>query len=185
MNNITSFLVKSVILYIIWQGLSIVWIQQPDGPNEQLVTLTGQVIEFILTKAGYHSSCQWGTLPPDENLYVAMSKKALIISLNGTDAVALAPGCSGLELMALFLGFIIAYPGKALYKIVFGCIGIFGIFITNIARVIALAINITFSYESFEINHQYSYNFVMYGLVFLLWMWWVNKYSTVAKPLTN
>ena len=92
-----------------------------------------------------------------------------------------ADACNGLELFALFTGFILAFPGKWKYKAIFIPAGIFLIFLINVLREIALSLNYKFFQETFELNHKYTYVFIVYIFVFIIWRYWLKNYSSLVK----
>ncbi|MCC2547242.1 exosortase family protein XrtF [Hymenobacter sp. BT175] len=83
--------------------------------------------------------------------------------------------CNGLVLYALFTGFILAFPGAWRHKLWFIPAGVASIYLLNIIRVVALAINHHYSHHTVEFNHHYTFTFIVYGWILLLWMWWANR----------
>ena len=90
-------------------------------------------------------------------------------------------GCNGLVLYALFTGFIISFPGKILSKFTFIPFGILIIYLTNIIRICLLTyIRLNYSF-SFDFNHKYTFTFIVYGIIFLLWRYWVSNFSDIEE----
>ncbi len=89
--------------------------------------------------------------------------------------------CNGLNLFALFSGFIIAYPGKIKYKLVFIPSGIIIIHIINIVRIAGLCIVLLYRPGWMNFNHTYTFTIIAYICIFSLWMLWVNKFSRRGK----
>lgn len=178
--NLYPFFAKAIALYLFWLLATHLWLYQPNNLNDQIVVATGKAVESIFKKIGYESGCQWIMLQTSD-VYLPDTREALAISIDGKNTVAIGSGCSGLDLMALYLGFLIAYPGTIKPKLIFAAVGVLAIFIANVARITALAFHIASSYETFEINHKYSYNFLLYSIVFVLWMVWVQRYSSASK----
>jgi exosortase/archaeosortase family protein len=81
--------------------------------------------------------------------------------------------------VALYTGFLIAFPGNIKSKLYFIGIGTLVIWILNIIRIAALAMLDTISREWTEFNHTYTFTLVMYGVIFLTWYIWLNKYAHV------
>jgi exosortase/archaeosortase family protein len=103
-----------------------------------------------------------------------------LITLDGQSLVWIDSGCTGLTLMALFAGFIFAYPGPIIKKAWYIPVGILAIYLVNIIRVVALALNHIMSRSSFDFNHKYTYTLVTYLAIFGLWMLWANRLSGVS-----
>lgn len=104
-----------------------------------------------------------------------------IVEINGEPVVLVADGCNGLELFALYAGFLLCFPGRWKYKAIFIPSGILLIYLINVAREMALALNYKFFQETFEFNHKYTYVFIVYIFVFVLWRFWLNRYSSLAR----
>ncbi|GAA4382362.1 exosortase X [Hymenobacter koreensis] len=104
------------------------------------------------------------------------------LAVEGRPAVIVGAPCNGLVLYALFTGFIIAFPGPWRHKLVYIPLGIGLIFLLNIGRVVALALNQHYAHQSVDFNHHYTFSFVVYGFIFYLWMRWVRRYTPSDAP---
>ena len=90
-------------------------------------------------------------------------------------------GCNALSVMILFTAFIIAFTGKWKHTILFILSGIVLIHILNVIR-IALLSAALFHFPEYEhILHGVIFPLFIYGVVFILWVIWVNKFSIYAK----
>jgi exosortase/archaeosortase family protein len=103
-----------------------------------------------------------------------------LLYMDGLPAVVVGAPCDGLALYALFAGFVLAYPGPARVRLWFVPLGIVCLFALNVLRVAALALNHHYAHRSVEFNHHYTFNFVVYGCICGLWVWWVRRYGRVA-----
>lgn len=99
------------------------------------------------------------------------------ILIDGSNGVWVGSGCNALTLFFLFAVFIAAYPGHQKSKWWFIPFGVISIHILNIFRVVALAMIALYKPQYLDFNHTYTFTFIIYGYIFLLWMWWVNKFS--------
>lgn len=90
-------------------------------------------------------------------------------------------GCNSISVIILFLAFIIAFSGAIKTTIWFGILGSFLIYGVNIFRIAILSIGILNYPEYQEILHSLVFPAIIYGLVFLLWIIWVNKFSHFIK----
>ncbi len=108
-----------------------------------------------------------------------------IVRIVGTYGVYLDKGCLARNLMGIFAGFVIAYPGKIKHKLWFVPMGIFIIIILNIFRLSGLAILVECCPEKVEFNHHYVFKIIVFAFTFLLWYIWVFKIVvTKNKPTT-
>lgn len=106
---------------------------------------------------------------------------SLMFMVNEKYVVKIVEGCTSISVMILFLAFIIAFSGSIKHTIIFGLIGLILIYLTNIFRIVALSL-IIYHYPKYQdILHTVFFPAVIYGMVFLLWIIWVNKYALINK----
>jgi exosortase/archaeosortase family protein len=103
-----------------------------------------------------------------------------LLSVDGQPAVIVGAPCDGLVLYALFAGFIVAFPSPLRPKLWFIPAGIIVLYLINIVRVGALALNQHYAHRSVDFNHHYTFSFVVYAFICLLWMQWVRRYGLPA-----
>ncbi len=102
------------------------------------------------------------------------------VTIFGQPAVYVGNPCNGLVLYALFVGFVLAYPGSGRRRLWFVPLGLATIYWLNVLRIAVLALNHTYWYHTVEFNHHYTFTFVAYGAILLLWRQWVRPRTTVA-----
>jgi len=98
-----------------------------------------------------------------------------IVKIVGTPGVYLDRGCLARNLMGLYAGFILAYPGKTGHKLWYLPMGLALITILNIIRLGGMAMTIKCCPEYVDFNHHYAFKVVVFGFIFLLWYIWVFK----------
>ncbi len=103
------------------------------------------------------------------------------IRIVGTGGVYLDRGCLGRNLLGLFAGFIIAYPGKIKYKLWYIPAGLIVINIINIARICGLAYIVLAFPQYVDINHHVIFKYTAYTFIFLMWYFWIKNYSVSAR----
>ncbi|RZK24117.1 MAG: hypothetical protein EOO63_17305, partial [Hymenobacter sp.] len=101
--------------------------------------------------------------------------KPTLLLLNRYPSVFVGAKCDGLVLYALLAGFVLAYPGPAQRRLWFIPLGIVALWLLNIARIIALALNYKYSPETFEFDHHYAFNAVAYAALGGLWLLWTRQ----------
>lgn len=105
-----------------------------------------------------------------------------IIFIEGaSQSVNLLRGCMGRNLMGIFAGFILAFPGNYKHKLWYIPTGIAFIILINIFRVIGLAYNSYCCPENTQFNHDTFFNYSIYLLTFVMWTIWVQKFSPLRK----
>ena len=119
--------------------------------------------------------------PREFNILERYEVPAYVVALNDVESIYIGNGCNGLMITALYIGFILAYPGRWKPKLGFIVFGTIALYVLNIIRILLLAVHYEQSRTLFEINHKYTYVFLVYSVVFLLWIKWVNNYSVTAN----
>ncbi|HSI91325.1 MAG TPA: archaeosortase/exosortase family protein [Adhaeribacter sp.] len=163
--QVIKFLATALGLYIAWYLFYDLWMF-PDGRLDtwlslQEVYLSSEVLQLV----GYNAGAQGDRL-----------------TINGYPVVAVGNPCNAMVLFALFAGFIIAYPGPWKAKLYYIPVGIIAIYLLNVLRIVALALNSFHSRHTLEFNNKYTFAAVVYCCIFLFWMYWVKHY---AKPVTE
>lgn len=170
-----SFVIKAVLILIGWTVLYYGFIK-PDGRVDQW--LTSQVVNG--TKVGL----EW--LGYDTTLGYANPGESTsrMIYIDGQAVVLVADACNGLELMVLFIGFLLCFPGPWKYKAIIIPLGTLMVFVINVIREVILSLNYKFFQETFDFNHKYTYVFFVYLFVFLIWRYWLNNYSAIGRKVS-
>ena len=160
---VKTFLIRCGIAYVIWLVLFYGWIQ-PDGRINAF--LTGLVIQ--------------GTVIGLDLLRYDAYGQGNLVYIDDQPVVLVADNCNGLELFALYVGFLLCFPGKWKYKAIFIPVGLLVIFLVNVIREVILSLNYKFFQETFDFNHKYTYVFAVYIVIFLIWRFWLKRYSVIA-----
>jgi exosortase family protein XrtF len=100
---------------------------------------------------------------------------------NGKFTIRIIEGCNAISVIILFVSFVIAFSGKFKTTLLFIVTGSVLIYILNVIRIAILTV-LLFSFpENEHILHGVLFPLIIYGLVFILWVFWVNKFSKYAK----
>ncbi|MGH2664902.1 exosortase family protein XrtF [Flavobacterium sp.] len=90
-------------------------------------------------------------------------------------------GCNAISVIILFVSFVVAFSGKWKPTLFFILGGSLFVYILNIFR-IALLVILTYKFpEKEHILHDVLFPLIIYGTVFILWVFWVNKFSKYAS----
>jgi exosortase family protein XrtF len=89
----------------------------------------------------------------------------------------IADGCNGLELMVLYMGFIICFSSSLLKKLIFMIFGLIVIYCANILRCAGLAFLKVKYNDYFDFSHHYTFKITLYGIIFLMWMLYTKQYK--------
>jgi exosortase family protein XrtF len=123
----------------------------------------------------------------DDNSYTMPNPTESSVKLfyHGKWIARIIEGCNAVSVMILFVSFVIAFSGKIKHTILFIISGCFIVHFFNVLRIALLSVSIFFYPEYEHILHGVIFPLIIYGIVFLLWVVWVNKFSTYVKNDTK
>jgi exosortase/archaeosortase family protein len=89
--------------------------------------------------------------------------------------IAINHGCSGLKQILQFALLMLVFPGPWKHKLWFIPLGIFIVHLTNLFRIIGLAIVLVTVPDYWDFSHDYIFRPFFYVVIFSLWVYWVEK----------
>ncbi len=92
--------------------------------------------------------------------------------------------CSGLKQIMQFVILMMVFPGPWKRKFWFIPLGVFIVHLTNLFRVIGLSVVLVTTPNNWGFSHDYIFRPLFYLVIFLMWVWWVDKLS-VKKNTEN
>lgn len=105
---------------------------------------------------------------------------AVNLFYNGKHMARIIEGCNGLSVIILFIAFIVAFSGRIKTTILYIIGGSLLIHILNVARIALLSVLMYYFPKQEHFLHGVVFPLFIYGVVFLLWIIWVNKFSKYA-----
>ena len=137
---------------------------------DYVTNLTALQSESLLETVGYEAR----TEPhPDE-----ASMKLII---NDKYVARVIEGCNSLSVIILFISFIVAFSERWKSTLLYLLAGSVLIYVVNLIRIVILSIGLYHYPWRREILHTVIFPLIIYGMVFLLWMFWVNRYARLKK----
>lgn len=112
-----------------------------------------------------------------------LKQACMKLFLNDKYIARVVEGCNALSVMILFVAFVIAFKGKWKHTILFIITGILIIHILNVLRIALLSMALFHYPEYGHILHGVIFPLFIYGVVFGLWVIWVQKFSSYAKAV--
>lgn len=138
-------------------------------------------VDRITRIVGYNVDFLMRRFNSDIIIQKSISDPWLEVWYNKTYVIRIVEGCNAVSVIILFISFVIAFSGKFKTTLLFILSGTLFIYILNVVRIALLAI-LLFSYpEKVHLLHGVLFPLIIYGLVFVLWVLWVDKFSKYAK----
>jgi exosortase family protein XrtF len=100
---------------------------------------------------------------------------------DGLVVINVYEGCNGINVIIVFVAFLVAFGGPPKSLVLFGIGGIVLIHLFNLARIAFLFFLALSNSRSFYYYHKYLFTATLYGVVFLLWAVWVLKFTKDQK----
>jgi exosortase family protein XrtF len=97
--------------------------------------------------------------------------------LDGNFIARIIEGCNSISVIILFLSFIIAFSGKLKTTFFYILSGSVLIYVVNLFRIVVLSLGVYHYPKYSEVLHKVVFPGIIYGMVFLLWIFWVNRFS--------
>ena len=164
--SVLLFLAKMLAVYGVWYVMYDLWLL-PDGRLDAWLSENVAVVSGgLLNGLGFGATVE--------------GRSVLMEDIPG---VRIVDGCNGLTTIGLFVGFVIAYPGRFWRRLAFLPAGMFAIYATNVVRVAVMVIVQRHWPAAFDPLHGYGLTTIFYVTVFGLWVAWANYGG--AQALTD
>jgi len=95
----------------------------------------------------------------------------------GRAVLSVYEGCNGLNTMIIFVAFLFAFGPVSRPLFWFVPAGLLIIHLANLARISMLFYVAAYMPDKMYFVHKYLFTAILYAVIFLLWVWWVNRYS--------
>jgi exosortase/archaeosortase family protein len=103
--------------------------------------------------------------------------KTMYFTNNGY--IAVNRSCSGFKQILQFVLLMLVFPGSWKRKLWFIPLGILVVYLTNLFRIVGLSVVLITMPEHWDFSHDYVFRPFFYVVIFMLWVWWVEK---LARP---
>jgi exosortase family protein XrtF len=163
------FLTKFFCSYVLLTVLYYFYLSQFDATKKEIDGITSSVANQTV------SVLRW--FDKDAHLLKHTAQPSIKIIYQGKYISRIIEGCNAISVMVLFIAFVVAFSGKLKQTLLFILVGSVIIHVLNILRIALLSIAL-FHYPQYEhLLHGVVFPLFIYGVVFMLWVIWVNKFS--------
>ncbi len=137
---------------------------------DYITNLTAEQSRSIISSVGYEARIEAHPNEPSQKLIINNKFVARVIE-----------GCNSVSIIILFIAFVIAFSGELKKTVFFILAGSVLIYAVNLIRIAILSIGLFHYPWRREILHTVIFPLIIYGLVFLLWMVWVRRFTRAMK----
>jgi len=171
--SVVKFIVTFLLVYLVLTVTYKTYLDYSTGHKthtDYLTNLVAKQSKALINAMGY-----------DAQVAQHDQESSVKLILNGKYVARVVEGCNSISVIILFVSFIIAFAGKFKTTIFYLLSGSVLIYAVNIIRVAILSIGLYNYPWRKEILHTVIFPLIIYGIVFLLWMFWVNRFSKLKK----
>ncbi|MFD1614726.1 exosortase family protein XrtF [Gelatiniphilus marinus] len=170
---VIKFILTFLLVYVVFSVLYHFYLEFSDGATyypDYLTHLVAQQTQNLLNGFGYNTQ----VLPhPNE--------ASMQLIVNGTYLARVIEGCNAVSVIILFVSFVIAFSGKLKTTLFFILSGSVLIYAVNLLRIAILCMALYHYPEHEGVLHGVVFPGIIYGMVFLLWIFWVNRFSNLKN----
>ena len=134
--------------------------------------------DFITTQVAKQSSWLIGLLGYDAFVEPLSKVPAMKLHINESYLARIVEGCNSVSILILFSAFIVSFAQRWKKTLLFILGGVLFLYLINIARIALFTIALYEYPQHKEILHDVIFPGIIYGSVFLLWMYWVRNIGT-------
>ncbi len=164
------FLGKFLAIYFVCSIIYGIYVESFGNQADAITWWVSDQTVSILYSLGYDA----GTRPVESYPKVAL--------LNGSNTVVnLFEGCNGINIMILFMAFVVAFSGKFKDMLWFIPAGFLFIHLANLGRIVLLYWVAETKPDYMYFTHKYLFTASIYGAIFFLWVVWVAKFSDLGN----
>ena len=167
------FLGKFLLTYILLTVLYQIYLNQYDSKKCE--------VDFFTKVVANESDLILKWIDAESYTVLDMKEPSINIYFHHKCVSRIIEGCNALSIIILFLSFIIAFKGKLKHTILFVLLGSIIIHVLNICRIALLSVALYYFPKYEHLLHGVIFPLIIYGIVFILWVIWVNKFSKYAN----
>lgn len=171
--SVVKFILTFLLVYLVLSLSYKVYLDYSVGKSyypDYLTHLVARQTEALINTLGYKAEI---INHPDE--------PSIKLIINGKYVARAVEGCNSLSVIILFISFMVAFAGRLKPTALYILAGSVLIYSVNLMRIVILSIGLYHYPWRREILHTVIFPLIIYGLVFLLWMFWVNRFSKFKK----
>ena len=171
--SVIKFILTFLVVYVSLSVAYKLYLQFSDGSRfypDYMTHLVSKQSEALLNTFGY-----------DVEVLPHPNEPSMKLILNGKYLARIIEGCNAVSVIILFVSFIIAFSGKLKTTFFYLLSGSVLIYIVNLIRIVILSLGLYHYPEQSEFLHTVVFPGIIYGMVFLLWIFWVNRFSKLKN----
>ncbi len=170
---VVRFILTFLIVYLLLSVAYKFYLDHSDGTKyypDYFTNLVADQSNYLIQSFGY-----------DAKVVSHANEPSMKILINNKFVARVVEGCNSISVIILFVSFMIAFAGKFKVTFLYILTGSVLLYTVNLFRIAILSIGLFHYPWRREILHIVIFPLIIYGMVFLLWMFWVNRFSKLKS----
>ena len=180
---IRLFLGKALLFFIVWKVIYSFFLFDSQILDKLLTQHVGDASAFVLNNTGMSGFTSVNEPYIKNYNGEAIPQQVTAIYHNDNIILNIANACNGLELLVLYVGFIVCMPSSIFRKLKYIVIGVLALNLINIIRCVGLIYLSEYYQTYFDFAHHYLFKAVIYASTFLMWMLFSRKINLKNEAL--
>lgn len=171
--SVIKFILTFLLVYAVLSFSYKLYLDYSEGSKyypDYFTNLVAWQSESLLDSFGYDASI---AKHPDE--------PSMKIIINNKYVARVVEGCNSISVLILFISFMIAFASTLKTTFFYILAGSVLIYVVNLLRIAILSIGLYHYPWRREELHTVIFPLIIYGMVFLLWMFWVNRFANLKS----
>jgi exosortase family protein XrtF len=146
-----------------------------------LSQFTADEIDGVTRLVAEHTEQLMSVFKADFQVKSVANEDFLRLIYNGSYVARMIEGCNAISIIILFISFVFSFSGKIKTTSLFLLFGSCIVYFLNVIRIAFLCVLMYNFPEKEGLLHGVLFPLFIYGVVFLLWLVWVNKFASDGK----
>lgn len=171
--SVIKFILTFLIVYAALSFSYKLYLDFSDGSAyypDYLTNLVARQSELLLETFGY-----------DAQIAKHPQEPSIKLIINDKFVARVVEGCNSVSVIILFISFMIAFASRFKNTFLYILAGSVLIYSVNLLRIVILSIGLYHYPWRREELHTVIFPLIIYGMVFLLWMFWVHRFSNLKS----
>lgn len=167
--TVVYFILTFLSVYLVLTFTYSIYLDWSEGGNyypDFFTNLTARQSQSLLETVGYEAA-----VIPHE------AEPSVKVIINGKYVARVVEGCNSISIIILFISFIVAFKDTAKKTALYILAGSTLIYAVNLIRIVILTIGLYHYPWRREVLHTVIFPLIIYGMVFLLWMFWIRRFT--------
>ena len=166
---VIKFILTFLLVYAVLSLAYKFYLDYSEGSTfypDYFTNLTAKQSKALIESVGY-----------DVQVVPHAAEPSMKLIINGKWVVRVIEGCNSISVVILFIAFIIAFADTWKNTILYLLAGSVLIYSVNLFRIAVISIALFHYPWHNEVLHSVIFPLIIYGMVFILWMIWVRRFT--------